>query len=942
MPDSNQIIYGVKKLIMINSATVEYIKLDLDLPLHLNAENNLGKTSTVNTLQFLYIDYVSDMFMPSSIQESVKFYFRDEYSYLIFECVSKTGTHCIVLNRSAGSLKHYNRYIIKGEYQRDIFIDSDLRPRSWDGVLEILAGNNTETVSVTHKEWWRSLSGLTDNKTRKKKIPSLFILPVKDFDSYKRFKMIYRHLLSMSSIKLETFKDILLSCAVASGEKRRIDFAEKEYKSNFEKCRKLQSQHQYYLDHEQEIFEIREKEKNLQKFRRNIPVRLALLQANYCVHKSKLEEDINTAEDRKKKIAVEKNEQSKKRDKFIGVKRDIIRDIKEVQAKISEYERLEKDDDLYLCRQDWSLENFKKHIEDIERDYYKLENDLKEIKEYTQEELESRVERIRTNMNDHRQIMDSDDCLFKWLQKEGIAEDDIHKLASLFNTKLITKPMDKVEVKDKNILLQKIASIADNFSTTCYEDSAVKIEIIQQQLHELTDREKLKKQIEGLEGELREAEKRLSLFLEQASKLKNLNKLENQRKINAILHKNYKRFEELKSLLSGLKAKETELKEKETELTESIMLCKEIYDGLDDELDDLGKSIYGMNTSLKTLNGDYSSLEETIRRHFPDAIRKEAKFNEEKIELSYLIDELPYFTSKIVELNGDSRDIELKKSNIMNAAGLTYDRESDWKSFLNANIDSAQAQERLNKEWQTFFGIAKHDFRSLVQCIDSINTLTKSIDRTFSRQKISNLSNIKVAIETKEFYQKAREFVLDSDDLFADQSKRRIYTGMFQSYFSKQYTDLRAEDMFNINIEISNLNNPSEKRNITSFENESEGTNYTIKALLLSQLLKEQFKYGLYQENIAFHYYLDEIGQLDAANLSNIVKQNLEKKLIPITAAPRPVIDPLCHPKCKVVTLTEDPETNYTYIAAENTFSAENVVQLKPNNQELEDNNEVQ
>jgi hypothetical protein len=320
-----------------------------------------------------------------------------------------------------------------------------------------------------------------------------------------------------------------------------------------------------------------------------------------------------------------------------------------------------------------------------------------------------------------------------------------------------------------------------------------------------------------------------------------------------------------------------------------------------------------------------------MNQHFSDVFDKEIKFKEEKYELNHLIDELPVFIRKIEALSGDLQNIRFKKSQILEKAGMVYDQEKDWNLFIDVNANTAQANERIDKEWQTFFGLAKHDFRSLVQCVDSIQSLLRSIDRTFNRHKISNLSKFKVRIESNDIYREAREFTFDSDDLFVDPSKRRIYTGMFQKYFSNQYTDLRAEDMFHIKIEISNLNNPAEDKNITSFENESEGTNYTIKALLLSQLLKEQFKFGLYQDNIVFHYYLDEIGQLDAENLSNIVKQNKEKNLIPITAAPRPVIDPLCHPRCKVVTLKEHPKSKLTYIAEVNTFTAE---QLDEDNEE--------
>jgi hypothetical protein len=926
---------------MINSATVEYLKLDLDLPLHLNAENNLGKTSLVNTLQFLYINYVNDMFLPSSVPESIRFYFRDEYSYLIFECVSKTGTHCVILNRPAGSSKYYNRHLIKCEYASDIFIDSKLRPRSWEDVLEKLSELNLEFASVTHKEWWRSLSGLTDNKTRKRKIPSLFILPVKDHESYKRFKMIYRNLLSMSSITLDTFKDILLSCAVASGEKRKIDFAEKDYKGTFEKCRNLQAQHQYYIEHEQEISEIREAEKSLQKFKRNMPARFCILKTNYDTYRKNLEREIDTAEGRKIKIKDEKKEQHELSSGFIEEQVKNAGNLKPVEELISEYERLEEDENLFLCRQKFSFEEFKKHKEDIERKFFNLEKDLEGIKEYTQDGLKDSIIRIQKNLDGQSQLLDND-RLLKWLQQEGVKNDDIHKLASLFRTELINTPMEKIKLKNKELLLQNITSITDKVSNNFYEDSAVKIEIEQKQFQKLTDQEETKKQIVGLQVELRKAKERLSLFLEQADKISDLSKLDKQRKANMELLKSYERFAELSSKLPALKSKASKFKNTQSELSDKIKLHKDNIDDLDKEFQELIESLGEKQISLRTLNGDYSSLEATVHQHFPDVISGEVEFEKEELELDFLLGELPVLKNQLEELTSKFDRLENKKIRIMKETGLTYDQEEDWKSFLNANINSVQAQERLNKEWQIFFGIAKHDFRSLVHCVDSISKLTKSIDRTFGRQKISNLSSIKISIETDELYQQAREFILESDDLFADPQRRRIYTGMLQAYFSKQYTDLRAEDFFHINIQISNLNNPSERKNITTFENESEGTNYTIKVLLLSQLLKEQFQHGLYHESIAFHYYLDEIGQLDTTNLSNIVAQNLEKKLIPITAAPRPVIDPLCHPECKVVTLVQDSETNATRIASENTFSAADISYEMIDIPEQDDNDETQ
>jgi len=925
MNNANRATYGVKKLVMINSGTVEYIQLDLDIPLHLNADNNLGKTSTVNTLQFLYIDRMDEMFMPSSIQHSVDFYFRDEYSYLIFECVSKSGTHCVVFNRTPGSRRYYNRYILKGEYEQDFFIGADSRPYNWGGVLNVLAERRINSVAVSNKEWWRVLSGLTDKKN-KKELPSLFILPVKDLESYHRFKMIYRNLLSMSSIKLETFKDILLSCAVASGEKRKIDFAEKEYKSRFDNCRKLQLQHEYYLTHEQEILKLQEEEKELKKFQRKMPVTFALLRYNYNIHQERLNSESEKNEKRLADIDEENKKLMTERENLSLQLGKMLKELEDIQKNLSEYDSLEKNSELFVCREKWSIEEFKTYKDNLDRNYYTLDEKLKDLKKYERRELEARVQRAQNEIDKCRHILDNEDFLFEWLQKEGIAESDLAKLATLFQIELLTRPMKDVNIKDKKLFLQNMNALTDNISNSYYEDNAVRIPLIQHKINEMTDRKEAEGRLKGLENENNDARKLLDLYIQEEQNLNNLNNL-SQKRIHAAENlKSYERFCVLEEKLPELKKDEANILETEKRLSLRKKNCEQICKELRDEREELREYLSEIDLSLKSLHGDYSRLKSTVDQHFSDIADREVKFKEEEYKLDYLIDELPFFTRKVENLSSDLRNIMLRKSQILEKMGLIYDQEKDWSFFLDANADTAQANKRLDKEWQTFFGLAKHDFRSLVQCVDSIQLLLRSIDRTFSRQRISNLSKFKVGIESNDIYREAREFTIDSDDLFTDPSKRRIYTSMFQNYFSKKVTDLRAEDMFHIKIEISNPNNPAENKNITSFENESEGTNYTIKALLLSQLLKEQFKFGLYQENIVFHYYLDEIGQLDAENLSNIVKQNKEKNLIPITAAPRPVIEPLCHPKCKVVTLMEHPKSKLTYIAGENTFTAEQIL----------------
>jgi len=921
---NDPIFYGAKALIMINSGTVDYLKLDLTLPLHLNAENNIGKTSTVNTLQFLYIDSMEDMFLPSSISRSTDFYFRDEFSYLIFECMSKSGTYCVILNRRRESRKHYSRFVINAPYSKDFFINPKSNTvRSWEDILEFIDKVSIDSFAVPNRHWWRVLSGLTDRK-KSKILPALFILPVKDEASYSRFKTIYRNLLSMSSIKLETFKDILLSCAVAAGEKRKIDFAEKEYKLRFEKAKVLQLQYEFYVQNEKKIKHLINLDTELKLFRKKIPALFNELNSSYNFYNKSLDEKNKEINARLDEIKSELLSLSTKRDTMIGSLSEIALKTEQAEDFLDVFNKLNDDADLALFRDSYTLDELKSFKDnELDRKFYILNEKLNNISGFNKNDLSEQIEIIKNELYTFSNILNGKNLFCDYLAENCVSEQTLNKLASVFRYELLAADMDAVEVKEKSLLLEKINSVSEMIDNSVLNLNYLELKLPDPySIKSFSDRAKTEKKISFLKEHLKELQQKYNLVTAHEDKLEELEQLRKKRiHIEEIL-KLYEKFQEMNSNLPEVEESILDLTEKRNELEEKLKKCEVYIKDLQEEEHLLFTEIKEKEDSLKIIRSEFARLYETVSQHFPNLLA-EIKVDFGNIcDLEFLTEEIPIFTHKIESLSADVQLVRMKKAEILEKVGLFFDREADWTNFIDANSETAAASERVDKEWQTFFALAKHDFRTLVHCVDSVSALLKSIDRTFNKQQISNLASIKVSVVHKDIYEEAREFTLDSDDLFADSSKRRVYFGMFQKYFSNKYSDLRAEDLFHIKIEISNPNNPAESKNITSFDNESEGTNYTIKALLLSQLLKEQFKYGLYQENIIFHYYLDEIGQLDESNLSNIVQQNLEKKLLPITAAPRPVVDPLCHPGCRVVTLREHPETKRTYIAAENTFTA--------------------
>ena len=87
---------GPTKLIAIRSGSYDYAEVDLATSIQLVGPNNAGKTTLINTLQFLYLDNRNQMAFGDHDPEATKqYYFPDHYSYLLFECLGPNGSYIL-------------------------------------------------------------------------------------------------------------------------------------------------------------------------------------------------------------------------------------------------------------------------------------------------------------------------------------------------------------------------------------------------------------------------------------------------------------------------------------------------------------------------------------------------------------------------------------------------------------------------------------------------------------------------------------------------------------------------------------------------------------------------------------------------------------------------------------------------------------------------------
>src|SRR5450631_1949773 len=117
-------VVGPTRLIFLNSGKYDYGEVELVRPLHLVGPNNVGKTSLIAALQFLYIDHQRYMHFSRDMDDTRRYYFPDPNSYILFECLTPTG-YQVVGVQGLGPLKRYDfrRFSYQGKFDIADFLD---------------------------------------------------------------------------------------------------------------------------------------------------------------------------------------------------------------------------------------------------------------------------------------------------------------------------------------------------------------------------------------------------------------------------------------------------------------------------------------------------------------------------------------------------------------------------------------------------------------------------------------------------------------------------------------------------------------------------------------------------------------------------------------------------------------------------------------------------
>lgn len=875
-------IAGPRRIILIQSGKYDYAELDLTRPFQIVANNNLGKTALISTLQYLYVDNQVHMsFGKHAVDESRRFYFPSDTSYVLFEIETPSG-FVVVGNRGLGATRSFDlqRFYWRGPFQRDHFIHPDGKIKRWSEVEPVLSiQDGFGTVSDT-AEMRRLLCSPSADSPE-----SWGLVPLADAGDFPSFRQTFQRLLHLKDIKQDDLKELIADYAQVSPERRRIDLS-KHFKTEMLAIEQKKAG----------VTAIRESAKHLADARGLHALEAKARALAHAGHRHLLERYSDNERRSREFLAALAHTNSEAGQTIIRVRKESPSVQKDHDAKIAEQTRAKDAIDNLDTRRaafaDYVPELAIRSIAELNAEASRLHNQLEDLPGETSETLGVRLTQLQSELEKLRQTASKGEgTLIAWMRRE-LGENEANRLGSLFSPGILVSVIDEgTHLKDPKTLAERLTLAADNCDAGGYSDSLIQIDFPKGAIKattELLDPQRIARDLKRVEGEIGRTEARIAVLAD---------------------------LEKARTRLAGLRAEisEATLKHRDYE---------ELQQDIGSEprnreiLATIGGEVEALKERLSALNGELSHAESIIA----DCVRKQQEHETEQRDIGRLRRDFPFpsgddpgstpagaeFVKDLnaLKLSEVFQRVEAKCMEARAHAGkldgimaqldtrfagsaFSYDASAPTEERL-ASVEEHVAslpelEENAENEWRALLSDAGSRFKTITDSFRTLTRRVRALSGEFHKVEFSSIESVTLTVvpnedALNEYERHASEHGLPSlfDPTAANQQFQR-FNALFASrpvlllsdLFSLRWTIKRRDGITKVYDDLEGV--------------ESTGTTVVLKVTLNLLVLRALFKsHGLAR----LPFYLDEVHTLDRHNFGNILDLSEKLGFVGIFAAP--------------------------------------------------------
>ncbi|MEO8067805.1 MAG: hypothetical protein ABI599_08955 [Flavobacteriales bacterium] len=869
---------GPTKLIAIRSGSYEYAEVELGTSLQLVGPNNAGKTTLINTLQFLYVDNRNQMVFGEHEPDATRdYYFPDHYSYLLFECLGPQGHYVLGWRGQSKAVGGDPlRFCYEGRYESSDFISDDEHVSDPKEVLARLSLKNYRELRepMAHRE---AILVATKGESN-----GLGLVSLTENERYPQFKEVLKNLLSLRSIDQAEMKRSLLMLAGIPPNKPALE-ASRLMTEEFERIR----------DRRHKLNTLRSEQERLQKYITMSVGRVALEARLAFVH-AELQEKKRKAHDHNKlvKDAIAGKQAQLERERLVTMEAlkdldDRINDLAATKGRLdgdlARIAELGKGFENYaepLERQ--ALHNAKEKLTALDR---QLGNAQQADRPRTVRSLAEATAKVAST---EKAIAGFDRALITTL-RASMEDDDLRSISKLFNLDLFKLPVEKggVEVKKKKQLDDLLKHIASHVDGDRYSDAILNLPLPDNASawKELVDVKALKKALVDQKAEQARLQELMAAIENREQLAAQRDNVQYDCDQRAEVLSRWERFQKEKVEEARLQQRLAGIIEDKSKAEGERVTARA-------KVDELSVKLYEQNTAQSKEDERFNRLLRLMEQCAPPPVA-----NAEQAEPIAVPhdpeDAIAQYQKLILEYKDMVRDMDGLRMKIEGVlkGDIIGATEAETVQLMKEQLDGLPSfEEALRKDWENYLHLLRASFANVISGLSDIRSAAERLNKRFSKVSVSNLQALRMdVLDQSDLVEPLKELAeTDHTGLFESSGKIDAAYQSFRQKLSERIT-LNYGDLFTLRFTVTT--NTGKTHSYDNLQVESHGTAITIKVLfnllVLRSLLKEDPKERTPISRVPF--FLDEIHSLDAANRAAVLRMSRDLGFMAITAAPEPV-----------------------------------------------------
>lgn len=892
--------YGISRFALLNTAGYSLGLFPLEQPLSVYGANNLGKSASINALQFPILARLSDMsFGKYSNEQSRKFYFATDTSYILIELRLAHGPHVIgVAGRGPGGGFGHQFFAYAGEldlahYQRD---GACLRQRELFASLE-RAG--LKAYEVKPEELRRLLVGGHTS------IPlDLTLIPLRSTSeqSLKTFRALFINLLHMREITAAKLKQLFLDAFEHSLRSGSVDYIA-ACEEAFRDVRRMEQDYQSLVAAgplvEALANGVEQRDRLRGKLHRLSPLLDSLLGTwqHYAI-------------DRRDELLAQTEHYRQEQDGLQQSQRDGTSELMRREREISSLQRWLAD--LAQLKHRFALVDSTVPLEAqllAAKDAHdELAGALSQARQFSSEDLDQRVRELEQRLKGIRQQLDHADNNSYARLREEFSQADVDRLMRLFNGQLFSLPLGAkgVELAEDGSWVKTFEGILARFQGDRLELPGLSLDlsgIEPPTLQALADRAALRDQKDRLERELKQLKAQQGVSVDrQASK--------------AQAEALYQQVLDAQKALEDFRRCQT-LSAEENEKLEQLAQLEAAQDELRRAGDAFTERVQQLSAKLQLIGRQLADLEAKDRT-LADALRRRQLLPTDLPQGTPFMEAVDDSLENLLPLLNDYQDtwqalqradtqIEALYAQVRLKGVAKFDNEEDPERRLQLLVNAyAHRQDEaltLAKARRAAVTDIARTLRNIRSDYDNLEHQLQLFNREINRKQVSNLESFRIVLAPNKEALKHIDQIIHSAGQYEEGETLSVFDLTQDSSQDQKNEDakeylarlvaangnqLGLKDLFELAFEITKQGGqPVLHTDIDGAA--SNGTTMTIKALtnmylLLHLMDREQ------AAKIRLPYYLDEAADIDERNQQALIETSQQLGFVPILASVKPQV----------------------------------------------------